>query len=217
MSVRNLQLGPSELDDLARGAERLGANLDPEVLQGFGTYANLIDQWSRRINLVSCGSSAELVARHLLDSLTAVPWIPTGSRIIDLGSGAGLPGIPLALTRPDLQVSLLESRSRRVAFLRTARRALNLTNVEIHEGRAEVIPYGEAASYDVAMCRAVWPPAEASTKGSTWLRPGGRMLIFTGASFPVQRTGVGMYPDFRVVDHENGPVGNGRLLVLEVI
>ena len=91
-------------------------------------YAQLIEKWNKRMNLVSRQDIGRLDARHLLDSLAAVPWL-TGDSVLDIGTGPGLPGIPLAIARPDMTVTLWERMTRRVRFLQLVCRELGLTNV----------------------------------------------------------------------------------------
>lgn len=91
-------------------------------------YAELIEKWNKGMNLVSRQDIGRLDARHLLDSLAAVPWL-TGDSVLDIGTGPGLPGIPLAIARPDMTVTLWERMTRRVRFLQLVCRELGLTNV----------------------------------------------------------------------------------------
>lgn len=177
----------------------LGIELRAEALAQFEAYAALLDQWSRRMNLLSCRSSGELVDRHLIDSLAAAKFTEKSSRMIDLGSGAGFPGVPLAIIRPDLQTTLLEARSRRASFLREVRRVLCLDRVTIEEGRAE--RRDAIDPYDVAVCRAVWAPPVAARIGMPWLSSGGRMVIFCGESFSPLVAGGSFEPGFQIEAH----------------
>ncbi len=95
-------------------------------------YGVLIEKWNRSINLVSRGDIARLDKRHLIDSLAASPYL-TGETVLDVGTGPGLPGIPLAIARPTLTFTLWERMSRRVRFLQLVCRELGLNNVEVVE------------------------------------------------------------------------------------
>jgi 16S rRNA (guanine527-N7)-methyltransferase len=180
---RTLTLGAAERDRLAAGARRFGVVLDPRAVERFVAYAELLGRWSGRMNLISCGSADELVARHLLDSLAASPCLGAARTVVDLGSGAGLPGVPLAISAPARRTILVESRRRRASFLREVRRTLDLDNLEVFEQRAvgaDSTSDGGASCAsvpaDAVVCRAVWPSEELLPIAAAWLRPGGTLL-----------------------------------------
>lgn len=106
--------------------------------------------WNKAYNLTSVREPAEMVTRHLLDSLAVQPHV--SGRVVDVGAGAGLPGIPLAIVNPALQVTLLDSNGKKTRFLRHAQRQLALTNVEVVEARAEA--FERAPGFDVVISRA---------------------------------------------------------------
>jgi 16S rRNA (guanine527-N7)-methyltransferase len=172
--VPPLRLSRSDERALAEGALALGVTLDESALGAFGRYASLLDAWSAKTNLISCSSSAELVARHFLDSLALASLLSGSRRVVDLGSGAGFPGVPLAIVLPEVEVTLVESRRRRANFLRSVKRDLGLDRVSVAERRAEEGPEGEP--FEVAVCRAVWSDARALAVAAHWLRPEGRFL-----------------------------------------
>jgi 16S rRNA (guanine527-N7)-methyltransferase len=150
--------------------------LDATAVEKFSRFSGLLDQWSAKTNLIACRSAAELVDRHLLDSLALVSLIPPGSTVADLGSGAGFPGIPLAIVRLDCRVLLVESRRRRCTFLRAVKRHLEL-EMTVLEGRAEAACEDhQVPPADVAMCRAVWSDETLLPIAASWLRPGGILL-----------------------------------------
>src|SRR5687767_7832177 len=144
------------------------------MLTAMTGFADILDVWSRKTNLLSCSSARELVERHFLDSLAIAPLLPTTGLLVDLGSGAGFPGIPLAIQRPDQPVLLVEARRKRVSFLLEVRRTLKLANVEVHEGRAERPPdaYRERAAGVTS--RAVWSGGEFARVAPAWLGSDGR-------------------------------------------
>jgi 16S rRNA (guanine527-N7)-methyltransferase len=122
---------------LAEMALALPAGADQRLLE----YAGLLQKWNRTYNLTAIRDPLAMVAHHLLDSLAVLPHLPLGAeraRIADAGSGAGLPGIPLAIARPRWHVALAESNQKKSAFLRQAAIELGLHNVEVHQGRVEV-------------------------------------------------------------------------------
>ena len=137
-------------------------------------YVQLLAKWNRTYNLTAIRDPLAMVTQHLLDSLAVLPHLALGEhgRVADAGSGAGLPGIPLAIARPAWQVVLVESSAKKAAFLRQAKIELALDNVDVHEGRAQawrpqplfdlVISRAFAALEDfVAACRHLVAPAGA--------------------------------------------------------
>jgi 16S rRNA (guanine527-N7)-methyltransferase len=172
--VPSLRLSRSDERALAEGALALGVTLDQSAVASFARYASLLDTWSAKTNLISCDTSAELIARHFLDSLALATLLGSSRRVVDLGSGAGFPGVPIAIALPDLEVTLVESRRRRANFLRTVKRELGLDQVSVVERRAEEGPEGEP--FEVAVCRAVWSDTGALEIAARWLTPEGRFL-----------------------------------------
>jgi len=117
----------------------------------FIDYLLLLDKWNKAYNLTAIRSLESMVTHHLFDSLAILPWIK-GPRLLDVGTGAGLPGIPLALAMPSLQIVLLDSNGKKIRFLREVKRALQLTNVEIVQTRAET--YHPSSKFDTVTSRA---------------------------------------------------------------
>ncbi len=142
------------------GLERLGYAPTAGQLAQLDRFLREIDLWNPRLKLVAA-AGAELIVRHVLDSLAGPPAIrrlhgsrwPSRGRITDLGSGAGFPGIPIAIMEPDTRVDLVERSARRAGFLRNAIAAVGLPNAGVHECPLE--GYGEAA--DLAVYRALGP------------------------------------------------------------
>ena len=122
---------------LVREAPSIGAALKREQAELMAAHLALLWRWNAKLNLVGPGTIESWARRHALDSLSVVRWLPMSGIVLDVGSGAGFPGLPLAIVRPDLSVVLLEPRVNRVAFLRNAVAALGLGNVEIRGERAE--------------------------------------------------------------------------------
>ena len=125
---------------LERGLEQLAIDLPGEGRDKLIEYTALLAKWNRTYNLTSIRDPLTMVSHHLLDSLCVLPHLPLGDgaqRLADAGSGAGLPGIPLAVARPQWQVALVESNQKKAAFLRQAAIELGLGNVEVHAARVE--------------------------------------------------------------------------------
>ena len=127
----------------------LGFDLPTEP---FVAYLNLLHKWNKAYNLTAIRELDNMVTHHVLDSLAIRPWIK-GPRLLDVGTGAGLPGIPLAIAEPDLQVVLLDSNGKKIRFLREVKRSLSLSNVEIVQSRAET--YHPTAGFDTVTSRAL--------------------------------------------------------------
>ena len=126
--------------EFAEAAGRLGVALSPEALKLFHRYEEHILRWSRRVRLVSRGDRGKLRERHFLESLAVVPLLPVESHtVLDLGSGAGLPGVPVRIVRPDVRVVLLESTRMKALFLNNLRDTLGIQDLDVVRGRAETV------------------------------------------------------------------------------
>jgi 16S rRNA (guanine527-N7)-methyltransferase len=152
--------------------------LDPALATPLLTYLALLDRWNRTYNLTAIRDPREMVGKHLLDSLAMHPHVAGGS-LADLGTGAGLPGIPLALAKPGLQVTLVESNGKKARFLREAVRTLGLANARVAESRAEALD--EPGAYDAITARALATLPLIIELGGHLLKPGGRLLAMKAA------------------------------------
>ena len=162
--------------DLSHGLTTLGLDADalaPPLL----AYLALLDRWNRTYNLTAIRDPREMVTRHLLDSLAMQAFVEGGS-LADLGTGPGLPGIPLAIAKPQLQVTLVESNGKKARFLREAVRTLGLSNARVAESRAEALD--EAGAYDAITARALDVLPGIIKVGGHLLKPGGRLLAMKG-------------------------------------
>ena len=151
----------------------LDAALAPPLLR----YLALLHRWNGTYNLTAIRDPQEMVTRHLLDSLAMQPFVDDGS-LADLGTGPGLPGIPLAIACPGLQVTLVESNGKKARFMREAVRQLGLDNARVAESRAEALD--EAGRYDQLTARAMDTLAGIVRVGGHLLRPGGVLLAMKG-------------------------------------
>ena len=118
----------SERIKLESGMDRLGLDVTPDTVDKLLTYMALLKEWSGTYNLVARREREFLLTRHLLDSLSIAPWLQKGS-LLDVGTGAGLPGLPLAIINPDMEVSLIDSAGKKIRFIRHVGRTLNLGNI----------------------------------------------------------------------------------------
>lgn len=153
-------------------------NLDqPQLAERLLAYLDLLVKWNRAFNLTAIREPAQMLPLHLFDSLVILPWVQ-GERLLDVGSGAGLPGIPLALAQPQLQVVLLDSNGKKARFLRQAKLELGLANVEVVEARVEA--YAAEAAFDVITSRAFARLEEFVALTQPLLAAGGRWLAMKG-------------------------------------
>jgi 16S rRNA (guanine527-N7)-methyltransferase len=139
---------------LARGADELGLELPRGGLERLLSYLVLLEKWNKTYNLTAVRDPINMVSHHLLDSLAVLPHLPMndGARLADIGSGAGLPGLPLAIARPLWRVVVNDANGKKAAFLRQAAIELHLDNVEVHEGRVEA--WRPASLFRVVISRA---------------------------------------------------------------
>jgi len=121
---------------LERGLHELNLNIEPASRHKLLAYADLLAKWNRTYNLTAIRDPMKMVSHHLLDSLSVLPHLPTG-RLADIGSGGGLPGIPIAIAEPMRTVVLNEASLKKATFLRQATIELQLENAQVHAGRAE--------------------------------------------------------------------------------
>ena len=163
---------------LREGAEQIGIkNIRIDL---FLSYVDLLRKWGKRINLSSVLADREIIIKHLIDSLTVAEFMPPGSRVIDIGTGAGFPGIPLSIYDPSLNVTLLESVGKKIAFLKDAKRSLGLNDIDIHHGRAEEINRGMRGGFDRVTFRALGSIDTVVALGTPYLDIGGEMVIMKG-------------------------------------
>lgn len=169
-------LTPEIRDELHAGLLALGLDaeaLAPRLLD----YLALLVKWNATYNLTAIRDPRQMVTMHLLDSLAMHPFVGEGT-LADLGTGPGLPGIPLAIARPELQVTLVESNGKKARFLREAVRQLKLGNARVAESRAEALD--EPSAYDALTARALATLPTIIEVGGHLLRPGGRLLAMKG-------------------------------------
>ncbi len=158
---------------LADGLERLGLALTVDQRDRLLAYLALLKRWNQAYNLTAVDQPVEMVARHLLDSLAIAPWL-SGQRIVDSGTGAGLPGVPLAIAFPERQFVLIDSNGKKIRFLRQVRRELGLDNIEPLQARLESLP--EIARPDGITARALAPLEKLVQWHQPWIDQGTRLL-----------------------------------------
>ena len=172
---------------------------DPALAGPLLAYLALLARWNATYNLTAVRDPAQMVPRHLLDSLAMQPFVRDLGTLADLGTGPGLPGIPLAIATPSLRVTLVESNGKKARFLREAVRQLGLTNAEVAESRIEA--FHPQAGFDAITARALATLPQILALGGHLLAPGGRLLAMKGvhpeeeiAALPAGWVLAGTYP-----------------------
>jgi 16S rRNA (guanine527-N7)-methyltransferase len=162
---------------LLDGARALALDLDEAQLGKLVAHLDLLDEWNTRFNLTAIRDRPSQLTKHLLDSLTVLPYL-RGARIADVGSGAGFPGIPLAIVERRRHFTLIESTGKKCRFLEHVREALGLSNVEVVQSRAE--NYQPEVRFDTVLARAVSPIADLVKVAGPLVVGGGRLLAMKG-------------------------------------
>jgi 16S rRNA (guanine527-N7)-methyltransferase len=172
-------LYPGAEQDLEDGTQALGAPLPAAAGAGLLAYAALLLRWNRAYNLTAVRDPRAILARHLLDSLSILPWV-RGPRVLDVGTGPGLPGIPLALAAPGLAVTLLDANGKKARFCRQCVVELRLSNVDVVQARVE--SYRPPRGFDSVTTRAFADLREVARLCLPLLAPGGRVLAMKGVA-----------------------------------
>jgi len=163
---------------LAEGLSAMGVALPTHAREQLLAYVQLIEKWNRVHNLTAVREPDQMVTLHILDSLAVLPHLDGAKTLLDVGTGAGLPGIPLAIARPDLRVTLLDSSHKKAAFLTQARTELGLANVEVACERVEQWKPGQG--FDAVVSRAFSELADFVAQARHLVAPGGSMLAMKG-------------------------------------
>ena len=165
---------------LALGIAALGLGLSAAQRAQLTAYLELLGKWNKTYNLTAIREPHRMVTHHLLDALAVAPHLPAtaGLRILDVGSGGGIPGIPLAIARPDAHVTLVDSNHKKGAFLLQATIELELRNVESHAVRVE--DFVPASPFDIVISRAFSDLAAFATAAARHLAPRGKLFAMKG-------------------------------------
>ena len=167
---------------MTSGAQSYGISLDSRTLDRFERYESLVREWSTGTNLVSRGDLDRFAEYHLLDSLKVASCLDFGRirRLLDFGSGAGLPGIPLALAFPHIAISLVDSRKKRCIFLDTAVRELDLEQATVVCGKLERLERSFDGSFDAVITRGTVSLEGFYRSAARFLSPGGSLVAIKG-------------------------------------
>jgi 16S rRNA (guanine527-N7)-methyltransferase len=190
----------------------VGFTVGPDEAAKLAEFLALLRRWNRVHNLTAITEPGELIRRHVVESL-ALRGFLRGKRIADVGSGAGLPGIPLAIVEPERQFTLIESRTKRIRFLRHAQGALALANVSVEHGRVEDLR--GVAPFDTVLARAVAALPELVGLTAHLLGPDSVLLVPTKADTAAAARGVDAQFEVRRLDAGVGQARRGALLAIE--
>ena len=170
----------AEADALAQGVRAIGVALDADAQARLIEYVELLAKWNRTYNLTAIREPARMVTHHVLDSLAILPQLPdrAGLRVLDVGSGGGVPGIPLAIARPSWSVTLVDANSKKTAFLTQAGIELRAANVRVATARVET--YAPDAPFDVVVSRAFSDLADFAAGAARHVAPGGVLAAMKG-------------------------------------
>lgn len=180
---------------LDEGVRALGARVPKASREVMIDYLRELTTWNATYNLTAVRDPLAMVTRHLLDSLAIMPFV-SGASLVDVGSGAGLPGVVLAIARPKLDVTVVEANRKKAAFLRHVRRRLALDNVTVIQQRVE--GYAPEARFDIVTCRAFASAAQAASLSGHLIAPGGRVLLMKGRDPSAELADLPL--DFQAVD-----------------
>jgi 16S rRNA (guanine527-N7)-methyltransferase len=205
---------PLESGRVGAGLAAAGLSVGPGELLSLTAYLNLLVKWNRVYNLTGIRDPDELIGRHLAESLALAPLL-RGGRIVDVGTGAGLPGIPLAVVAPDKRFVLVESRAKRARFLRHVAGSLVLANVEVRQERAELLRSERA--FDTVLARAVAPPAKLIAMIWHLTAPGTVLVLSTAQRLEAEWLALAGEHPLRVLAPDAPRAGRGTIVMLERI
>lgn len=203
-----MSLSTGQRDLLLSGLSQIGLDLKPESLAALEMHLALVQKWRSKINLISITDERELISHHALDSLVIAPYINSAQQVLDFGTGAGFPGMQLAAVFPDIHFTLLDSRQRRMEFLRMVAVQAGIENISLETMRVEAYsdthrarsradsPMQNAIKFDTLVVRAVSTLTQLVAMTSHLRCKGQRLLAMKGQSPQAELdTLLDRYPD----------------------
>lgn len=183
LACDNTHMSQPLLDELKQGIDAMQLALPAGAAEKLIDYIGLLTHWNKAFNLTAIRDPEDMLSKHLLDSLAVLPTLGAAASLIDVGSGAGLPGIPLALARPDLAIVLNDCLGKKTRFLTQAKMVLGLDNIEVVQQRIEdyrPTKDGRAIYFDLVIARA-YAASDVIVAGTRHLQhPGSRILVMQG-------------------------------------
>ena len=165
-------------EEMSKKSKILGVRFSVEQIEQFYKYMNLLIEWNEKMNLTAITEPKEIILKHFIDSITILKYIDDNSKLVDVGTGAGFPGVPLSIMNPTLKITLVDSLNKRLIFLQEVVKELNLKNIEIVHARAE--EFGQNKNYrekfDIATSRAVANLATLSEYLVPLVKIGGKII-----------------------------------------
>lgn len=165
-------------EDIAGGARSMSVDVSAEAAAKMAAHLRLVEKWNRVHNLTAVRETEQMVVLHVLDSLSLLPHLGDAKRVVDVGTGAGFPGIPLAIARPEVSFTLLDSSHKKCSFLEQVRAELKLANVSVACERVE--QYQPAERFDAVASRAFAELSDFVTQSQHLAAPGARFLAMKG-------------------------------------
>jgi len=186
------------VEKLQQAAQAIGVDIDAWMARQFSVYIDTLLLWRERLSLTGADSAQLIVRDHVVDSLFLCRLIDSGQRVADIGSGAGFPGLPLAIARPDARFSLIESRRKRANFLREVVRQAAIANAHIVDDRAEVAAKSLGSCFDVVTARALGSITVFLAVAAPLLKSGGLAIAMKGPKALAET--MPESPDFRTLE-----------------
>ncbi|RLC06370.1 MAG: 16S rRNA (guanine(527)-N(7))-methyltransferase RsmG [Deltaproteobacteria bacterium] len=179
-----MYIGTSEWKEtIVTGARSLGIDVQPGQADQFAAHALILKEWNQKINLTAIDSPIDMAVKHFLDSIISSRYIKPDSRLLDVGSGAGFPGIPLKVMMPSLNVILVDATRKKISFLKHVIQALHLSRIAAIHSRIEDLQQEWDGRFDIIVCRAFSSLADFAEKCLPLLAPDGLLLAFKGKEF----------------------------------
>ncbi|GBE05433.1 MAG TPA: 16S rRNA (guanine(527)-N(7))-methyltransferase RsmG [Nitrospirae bacterium] len=166
---------------LKKGLDELGISCSKEQINAFMTYLSELKKWNRAYNLTALKTDEDIIIKHFLDSLLYLKAVPARTlNIADFGTGAGFPGIPIRIIRPEIKLALVDSSGKKCAFLRHITRTLDLNEVRVLESRVEALAKEHKRSYDVIVSRATFKIKDFIKKACPYIKENGTLVLSKG-------------------------------------
>ncbi len=175
---------------LLRGTDALGIALSQKQVENFLSYIDLIQLWNSKFNLTAIRSTPLIVRHHFIDSLAIAPFTNPDKRLMDIGSGAGFPGIPLKIIFPDKEITLVDSQRKKINFLREVVRFLDLKCIEVVQARVEELSPSQNGLFGETVARAFGSLDQFLQISAGLLTPGGQALFMSGPKGPTAYTSI---------------------------
>ena len=203
---------------LNKGLKELDISCSSEQIRYFMTYLAELKKWNRAYNLTALKKDEDIIIKHFLDSLLYIKAFPEGElKLIDAGTGAGFPGIPIKIVRPEIDITLIESSRKKTAFLRHIARSLGLADLKVLEQRIEHLGEEHERAYDLIVSRATFGISEFLKIACPYVREGGRLILNKGPKLPEELIQSGAAEAVKEVLRLRLPITNDErnLVILE--